>query len=173
MAATWHARSLFRHALARNVVPVRTRHLIHDIPHSAKTFHLPAHIYRCTGSSWISRQKPLDALHLSSRPSPGYFSSNSSSRSNVLPPLSPPSVGYWLICSSALVFGIVVVGGVTRLTESGLSITEWKPVSGILPPLSTSDWDVEFDKYKMTPEFKLYVPWMLVSYIVVLRQAGG
>lgn len=51
-----------------------------------------------------------------------------------LPVLSPPSVSIWLLASSALVFAVVVVGGVTRLTESGLSITEWKPVSGILPP---------------------------------------
>ena len=156
MAAIWHARSLFRHALARNVASMQARHLMHSIPY-ARTTCFPLHIPRRPVSSWFSRQKPFETLHLPSRPSPGYFSSNSSFPSNILPPLSPPSVGYWLICSSALVFGIVVVGGVTRLTESGLSITEWKPVSGILPPLTTSDWDVEFDKYKTTPEFKLYV----------------
>lgn len=72
-----------------------------------------------------------------------------------LPVLSPPSVGRWLLVSSALVFAVVVVGGVTRLTESGLSITEWRPITGILPPLSTEEWNVEFDKYKATPEFKL------------------
>ncbi|KZP13073.1 COX15-CtaA-domain-containing protein [Athelia psychrophila] len=72
-----------------------------------------------------------------------------------LPVLSPPSVGKWLLGSAALVFAIVVVGGVTRLTESGLSITEWKPITGILPPLSRDDWNAEFDKYKATPEFKL------------------
>jgi cytochrome c oxidase assembly protein subunit 15 len=57
--------------------------------------------------------------------------------------------------SSGLVFTIVVVGGVTRLTESGLSITEWKPITGILPPLSPEAWEEEFDKYKGTPEFKM------------------
>jgi len=57
-----------------------------------------------------------------------------------------------------LVFGVVVVGGVTRLTESGLSITEWKPITGILPPLNQAQWEEEFEKYKATPEFKLYVP---------------
>lgn len=55
-----------------------------------------------------------------------------------------------------MVFAIVVVGGVTRLTESGLSITEWKPITGVLPPLTKAQWEVEFDKYKATPEFKLY-----------------
>jgi len=60
--------------------------------------------------------------------------------------------------SSTLVFAIVVVGGVTRLTESGLSITEWRPITGVLPPLSREEWVAEFEKYKATPEFKLYVP---------------
>lgn len=59
--------------------------------------------------------------------------------------------------SSTLVFAVIVVGGVTRLTESGLSITEWRPITGILPPLSQKEWVQEFDKYKATPEFKLYV----------------
>lgn len=64
-------------------------------------------------------------------------------------------VGYWLIFSSSLVFGIVVLGGLTRLTESGLSITEWKPVTGSIPPLSQEEWEEEFAKYKNSPEFKL------------------
>ncbi|KAG6833835.1 hypothetical protein H0H87_011769 [Tephrocybe sp. NHM501043] len=61
----------------------------------------------------------------------------------------------WLMMSSTLVFAIVVVGGVTRLTESGLSITEWRPITGVLPPLSEAEWEAEFDKYKKTPEFKM------------------
>ncbi|KAF8076079.1 electron transfer protein 1 [Lyophyllum atratum] len=72
-----------------------------------------------------------------------------------LPILAPRSVGIWLMISSTLVFAIVVVGGVTRLTESGLSITEWRPITGILPPLSQAEWEAEFDKYKQTPEFKM------------------
>ncbi|KAG6897222.1 hypothetical protein C0992_003420 [Termitomyces sp. T32_za158] len=71
------------------------------------------------------------------------------------PILAPRSVGIWLMVSSTLVFAIVVVGGVTRLTESGLSITEWRPITGVLPPLSDSEWEAEFDKYKKTPEFKM------------------
>ncbi|KAG7665631.1 COX15 [[Candida] subhashii] len=64
-------------------------------------------------------------------------------------------VGYWLIGTSGLVFGIVVLGGLTRLTESGLSITEWKPVTGAIPPITQQDWEDEFSKYKESPEFKL------------------
>lgn len=74
-----------------------------------------------------------------------------------LPILPSPAVGGWLMFSSVLVFAVIVVGGVTRLTESGLSITEWKPIAGVLPPLSQDEWMVEFNKYKETPEFKLYV----------------
>ncbi|SCV03989.1 LAMI_0H12552g1_1 [Lachancea mirantina] len=63
-------------------------------------------------------------------------------------------VGYWLIGTSGLVFGIVVLGGLTRLTESGLSITEWRPVTGTLPPLNEAQWEEEFAKYRESPEFK-------------------
>jgi hypothetical protein len=68
----------------------------------------------------------------------------------------PRSLPKWLFGCSALVFGIIVVGGVTRLTESGLSIVEWRPVSGILPPLSESDWDEEWEKYRRSPEGIMY-----------------
>jgi cytochrome c oxidase assembly protein subunit 15 len=54
----------------------------------------------------------------------------------------------------ALVFAMVVVGGVTRLTHSGLSITEWQPIVGALPPLSDADWEQAFAKYRETPEFR-------------------
>jgi len=57
--------------------------------------------------------------------------------------------------SAGLVFAVIVVGGITRLTESGLSITEWKPITGTIPPLNQEEWTVEFEKYKATPEFKL------------------
>ncbi|KAM0251521.1 hypothetical protein ACHAQJ_008143 [Trichoderma viride] len=64
-------------------------------------------------------------------------------------------VAIWLLGSAASVFGIVVFGGLTRLTESGLSITEWKPVTGSLPPMSAADWESEFEKYRASPEFKI------------------
>lgn len=53
-----------------------------------------------------------------------------------------------------MVFAMVVVGGLTRLTESGLSITEWKPIHGTIPPLSDSEWEEEFNQYKGSPEYK-------------------
>ena len=67
---------------------------------------------------------------------------------------SSNTVGYWLLGVSGLVFGIVILGGLTRLTESGLSITEWRPITGSIPPLTHEDWVAEFEKYKESPEFK-------------------
>ncbi len=63
-------------------------------------------------------------------------------------------VAVWLLICCALVFAIVVVGGVTRLTHSGLSITEWQPIVGTLPPLTDADWDTAFSKYQLTPEYQ-------------------
>jgi cytochrome c oxidase assembly protein subunit 15 len=59
-----------------------------------------------------------------------------------------------LLLVAVLVFAMIVVGGITRLTESGLSITEWKPVSGAIPPLSEADWQHAFDLYKRTPQYR-------------------
>lgn len=59
----------------------------------------------------------------------------------------------WLFCVAGLVFAIVIVGGITRLTESGLSITEWKPLMGAIPPLNEAQWVAEFEKYKRIPEY--------------------
>ncbi|KAL7420851.1 AAA+-type ATPase [Cryptotrichosporon argae] len=64
----------------------------------------------------------------------------------------PRSLPTWLLGCSALVFGIVVIGGLTRLTESGLSITEWQPITGIRPPITEAEWDVEWEKYRVSPE---------------------
>ncbi len=60
----------------------------------------------------------------------------------------------WLLLCCALVFAVVVVGGVTRLTRSGLSIVEWQPIVGILPPLSDAQWQEVFYKYQQTPEYQ-------------------
>jgi heme a synthase len=60
----------------------------------------------------------------------------------------------WIACLAALVFAMVVVGGATRLTQSGLSIVEWKPVTGVMPPLSQGEWQAEFDKYKTIPQYQ-------------------
>ena len=63
-------------------------------------------------------------------------------------------VAAWLFACCGLIFLMVVVGGITRLTLSGLSITEWKPVIGIIPPLSATDWAAEFAKYQQIPEYR-------------------
>jgi len=69
-------------------------------------------------------------------------------------------VAWWLLACAALVFAMVVVGGATRLTESGLSITEWQPVSGALPPLSEAQWQAQFEKYKTIPQYQTLNPGM-------------
>jgi len=63
-------------------------------------------------------------------------------------------IAWWLLAVCALVFAMVVLGGVTRLTHSGLSIVEWKPLVGTIPPLSEQDWLELFEKYKLTPEYQ-------------------
>jgi cytochrome c oxidase assembly protein subunit 15 len=70
------------------------------------------------------------------------------------PAKRPLAISNWLLAVAGLVFLMVVVGGITRLTESGLSITEWKPVSGAIPPLTHADWSRAFDLYKQTPEYR-------------------
>lgn len=73
-----------------------------------------------------------------------------------VPPTTSKIVAYHLLASAALVFLIIIVGGITRLTESGLSITEWNPgLKGMRLPQSEEEWHVEWDKYKQSPEFKM------------------
>ncbi|MBA4008038.1 MAG: heme A synthase [Erythrobacter sp.] len=84
----------------------------------------------------------------------------SASVSNLFPAAAatrarPLAIARWLEIVALLVVTIVVVGGITRLTESGLSITEWNVVSGILPPLSEAAWQAEFAKYRLTAEFRM------------------
>ena len=62
-------------------------------------------------------------------------------------------VRLWLLAVAAMIFMTLVVGGVTRLTESGLSITEWKPVTGVIPPLSERAWQAEFKAYQAIPQY--------------------
>src|SRR4026208_1239113 len=68
------------------------------------------------------------------------------------PPPRPLALSNLLLIVAALVFAMVVVGGITRLTESGLSITEWRPVSGILPPRGFAEWDPAYRDYLAIPE---------------------
>jgi len=71
------------------------------------------------------------------------------------PDIARRAVRLWLIAVAALIFLVVLVGGATRLTESGLSIVEWRPLTGMLPPLSAADWQSEFAKYQSTPQYRL------------------
>ncbi|TYC63437.1 heme A synthase [Rhodobacterales bacterium] len=64
-------------------------------------------------------------------------------------------IRWWLYGVCALILAMVVVGGATRLTESGLSITEWKPIHGVIPPLSEAEWEEELEKYRQIPEYQL------------------
>lgn len=64
-------------------------------------------------------------------------------------------VRLWLWSVAALIFITVIVGGATRLTESGLSIVEWRPVTGMVPPLSQAEWTAEFEKYKVIPQYEI------------------
>lgn len=70
------------------------------------------------------------------------------------------AVRLWLAVLFALVVVMIAVGGLTRLTDSGLSITEWRPVTGALPPMSQADWQSEFAKYKEIDEFRIQNQWM-------------
>lgn len=69
----------------------------------------------------------------------------------------------WLMVLFGLVVAIIAVGGMTRLTDSGLSITEWRPVTGAVPPLSEADWQAEFDKYKQIDQWRIENQWMELS----------
>jgi len=64
------------------------------------------------------------------------------------------AVAVWLLACCALVFAMVVVGGVTRLTHSGLSIVQWQPIIGAVPPIGEAQWTKTFDQYKLTPEYR-------------------
>ena len=64
-------------------------------------------------------------------------------------------IGRWLAICAVTIFGMILLGGVTRLTESGLSMVDWRPIIGVIPPLSHADWLYLFDQYKLFPEYQL------------------
>lgn len=73
-----------------------------------------------------------------------------------LSPARPRAVARWLFVVAGLIVAMVIVGGITRLTESGLSITQWKPISGIVPPLNDAQWQAEFAGYRRIPEYAAF-----------------
>ena len=72
-------------------------------------------------------------------------------------------IGLWLLLCALLVLAMVVLGGITRLTQSGLAIVEWQPISGVVPPLSERGWDEAFAKYRDSPEYRLRNPDMTLA----------
>ena len=78
------------------------------------------------------------------------------------------AIRLWLMALFALVLVMIVVGGLTRLTDSGLSITEWKPVTGAMPPTSAESWAEEFEKYQAIPEYQLQNKGMTLSEFKVI-----
>ncbi|OCF38944.1 cytochrome c oxidase assembly protein subunit 15 [Kwoniella heveanensis CBS 569] len=108
---------------------------------SSSTYFYPSHSFRCSRG-----------IATATAPPPPASASASSSTSTPAIPVIPRSLPYWLYGCSALVFGIIVIGGLTRLTESGLSIVEWQPITGILPPITKEEWDAEWEKYRLSPE---------------------
>ena len=78
------------------------------------------------------------------------------------------AVAIWLAIVAALVLAMVVVGGATRLTDSGLSITQWKPVTGAIPPLNAADWQAEFARYRDIPQYRLVNPHMSLDQFKII-----
>ncbi|KAF2669839.1 COX15-CtaA-domain-containing protein [Microthyrium microscopicum] len=113
------------------------------LPFSQQT---PFFVFSRSQTSHASVQTPLSSISATA------ISANAF-QSRVHTQTSSKSVAYWLLGSAASVFGIVIFGGLTRLTESGLSITEWRPVTGSLPPFNQTDWELEFSKYRASPEY--------------------
>ena len=73
---------------------------------------------------------------------------------------NPKAITLWLYTCAFMVFAMMVIGAITRLTESGLSMVEWRPLIGALPPLSTEEWQRVFDLYRETPEYQKKNSWM-------------
>src|SRR4051812_12445718 len=92
----------------------------------------------------------LISIKVGTSPRPGHMARMESIRSGD----RPLAIANWLLIVAVMVFFMVVVGGITRLTESGLSITEWRPISGAIPPLTAADWNHAFDLYKATPQYR-------------------
>ena len=77
--------------------------------------------------------------------------------------LKNKQVGIWLLIGVAMILFQIVLGGITRLTGSGLSITEWQPILGVLPPMNLEDWNKAFDAYKKFPQYELVNQSMTLS----------
>ena len=77
-------------------------------------------------------------------------------------------INIWICCVISSLILLILIGGITRLTDSGLSITEWKPISGFLLPFSQVAWELEFSKYKLIPEFSAVNSTMILSEFKII-----
>lgn len=84
-------------------------------------------------------------------------------RPTTRPPAPLKAIEYWLYACCALVFAMVLLGGITRLTESGLSIVHWRPFTGWIPPMNEAAWTAVFDSYRQSPEFQKLNFWMALE----------
>ena len=75
---------------------------------------------------------------------------------------------YWLLTSLALIFLMIIVGGLTRLTDSGLSITEWELFKGIIPPMNMREWELYFELYKEIPQYKIMNSSMTIDQFKII-----
>ena len=75
---------------------------------------------------------------------------------------------YWLLTSSALIFIMIIVGGLTRLTDSGLSITKWELFKGIIPPTNIREWELYFELYKEIPQYKILYSSMTIDQFKII-----
>src|SRR5262249_14364018 len=107
---------------------------------------------RCGGG--LALAKPMRARAVSRRPMTSVAPSSSLATARSPAARGRRDVALWLFGCAAMIFLMVVIGGITRLTESGLSITEWQPVSGVIPPSSDADWAREFEHYKAIPQYQ-------------------
>lgn len=119
-----------------------------------RSFHVTAFKWASTPTDADSVKANTPLYPAAAATKPGVYAVPESPKFQKPRIVSTRSVGIWLLLSAAAVFGIVIIGGLTRLTESGLSITEWKPVTGSIPPLTQEEWEAEFAKYRESPEFK-------------------
>ena len=89
-------------------------------------------------------------------------------KSNLISVFNTPNkiVATWLFVLCGMIFFMVILGGLTRLTHSGLSMVDWRPITGWLPPMNLSEWQTVFDSYKSTPEYKKINQWNLKKCIV-------
>lgn len=155
------SRSLARavHSSSIMVSPARTisaaSRSLYTASNSLKKSLAPSHHISATSSRTILRSTQTLNLIKSRFQSTTTATSSSTAAKVASEVVVKPVVGYWMLTISAMTFGIVVVGGMTRLTESGLSIVEWNLIRGMKPPRSQAEWDEEFEKYKQFPEYKM------------------